>query len=276
MDTQYKVTMSEKQYNDYLEYLTTAPNIQDVKKPKKAEFGEDNVHPTIKPVKLMEWLVKLTTNENDVVLDCFAGSGTTLAACEALNRTGIGIEMSKEYLPIIKNRAPNSIVLNGDCIEVMAKMDANSVDAIITDPPYAIAMADWDKFKSMKHFQEWCNAWGKEAFRVLRPGGIICSFNAARTYHFMAMGLEDAGFQCRDMVEWVYWASMPKGKNLKQCHEPIYFGVKEDKKNGLKNMTFNIDAVRIPVKEKQKKGSQVTTIDINNLSFEVEVEHNTD
>ena len=42
METNYKVTMSEKQYNDYLEYLTTAPNIQDVKKPKKTEFGEDN------------------------------------------------------------------------------------------------------------------------------------------------------------------------------------------------------------------------------------------
>ena len=268
MDTQYKVTMSQKQYDDYLQYLTTAPNIQDVKKPKKSEFGEENKHPTIKPVKLMEWLIKLTTNEGDFVLDPFAGSGTTLQACENLKRNGIGIEMSTEYIPTIKQRAPNSIIMLGDCIEVMKQMDANSVDAIITDPPYAIAMADWDKFKTLKHFQQWCEQWGKEAFRVLRPGGIIASFNAARTYHLMAMGLEDAGFQCRDMVEWVYWSGMPKGKNLKQCHEPIYLGWKPEK--SLENYTFNIDACRIPVKEKPKKGSSSKIVEINNLKMEVE------
>ena len=260
--------MSEKQYKDYLEYLTNATNIQDVKKPKKSEFGEDNKHPTIKPIKLMEWLIKLTTNEGDTVLDPFAGSGTTLAACENLNRTGIGCEMTADYLPTIKNRAPNSFILHGDCIDLMSKMDANSVDAIITDPPYAIAMADWDKFKTLDHFKDWCEQWGKEAFRVLRPGGIIASFNAARTYHFMAMGLEKAGFQCRDMVEWVYWSGMPKGKNLKQCHEPIYLGWKPEK--SLENFTFNIDACRIPVKEKAKKGSPVKTVSVGNLNMEVE------
>lgn len=261
------VTMSDKQYDDYLQYLTTAPNIQDVKKPKKKEFGEDNKHPTIKPVKLMEWLIKLTTNEGDTVLDCFAGSGTTLAAASNLNRIAIGIEMNKEYLPTIKDRAPTALVLQGDCIEMMRKMDANSVDAVITDPPYAIAMADWDKFKSLKHFQQWCQQWGEEAYRVLRPGGIIASFNAARTYHFMAMGLEDAGFQCRDMVEWVYWSGMPKGKNLKQCHEPIYLAWKPEK--SLENFTFNIDACRIPVKEKAKKGGG-KKVTINNLEMEVD------
>jgi len=93
----YAVTMSQKQYDDYLQYLTTAPNIQDVKKPNKKEFGEDNKHPTIKPVKLMEWLVKLTTNEGDVVLDPFSGSFTTGVACINTNRNFIGIEMNEEY-----------------------------------------------------------------------------------------------------------------------------------------------------------------------------------
>jgi len=188
------VRMSDKQFEDYCNYLTEAVNIQDVKKPKKSEFGEENKHPTIKPIKLMEWLIKLTTNENDIVLDPFSGSGTTLAAATNLNRIAVGIELQPEYIPTIKSRAPKAIVKLGDCIDVMKAMDANSVDAIITDPPYAIAMADWDKFSTMKDFQNWCNAWGKEAFRVLRPGGIIASFNAARTYHFMAIGLEDAGF----------------------------------------------------------------------------------
>lgn len=103
-ETTYKVSMSEKQYNDYIQYLTTAPNIQDVKKPKKSEFGEENKHPTIKPVKLMEWLVKLLTNEGDTVCDIFSGSFTTGVACQNLNRNFIGIELSKEYCELGKKR----------------------------------------------------------------------------------------------------------------------------------------------------------------------------
>lgn len=96
--------MSDKQYEDYLTYLTTAPNIQDVKKPKKKEFGEDCVHPTVKPVKLMEWLVKLLSNEGDVVLDIFVGSGTTGCAAVKLNRNFIGIDMSKDYCEYTEKR----------------------------------------------------------------------------------------------------------------------------------------------------------------------------
>ena len=70
---------------------------------------------------------------------------------------------------------------------------------------------------------------------LLRPGGTIASFNAARTYHWMAIAFDEVGFICRDMIEWVYWTGMPKGKNLKGCHEPIYIGLKPDKNNGLKN-----------------------------------------
>jgi site-specific DNA-methyltransferase (adenine-specific) len=130
-------------------------------------------------------------------------------------------------------------------------------------------MADWDAFKTNFEFSEWCEAWGREAYRVLRPGGIIASFSAARTYHFLAFGLEKAGFQCRDMVEWVFWSGMPKGKNLKGCHEPIYLGIKPDPKNGLANYTFNIDACRIPVVNKKNKDGS-TKVSINNLDFNVE------
>jgi site-specific DNA-methyltransferase (adenine-specific) len=151
----------------------------------------------------------------------------------------------------------------------MKKMDANSVDAILCDPPYNIKMADWDAFKTNFEFSEWCEAWGREAYRVLRPGGIIASFSAARTYHFLAFGLEKAGFQCRDMVEWVFWSGMPKGKNLKGCHEPIYLGIKPDPKNGLANYTFNIDACRIPVVNKKNKDGS-TKVKINNLEFKIE------
>ena len=61
-------------------------------------------HPTQKPLKLMEYLLKVCSNENDIVLDCFAGSGSTLVACEKLNRKWIGIEINEEYCEIVKQR----------------------------------------------------------------------------------------------------------------------------------------------------------------------------
>lgn len=100
----YQVTLTQEQYDDYLEHLTYPPNIQDVKKPNKKEFGEENKHPTIKPVKLMEWLVKLLTDEGDTVLDCFMGSGTTGVAAQNLNRKFIGIEKSEEFVEVAKKR----------------------------------------------------------------------------------------------------------------------------------------------------------------------------
>lgn len=103
-EKQYKITLTEEQYKDYLDHLTYPPNIQDVKKPNKKEFGADNKHPTIKPVKLMEWLVKLMTNEGDTVLDCFNGSGTTGVACKNLNREYIGIEKNEEFIEVSKKR----------------------------------------------------------------------------------------------------------------------------------------------------------------------------
>lgn len=159
------------------------------------------------------------------------------------------------------------LILNGDVIEQLKLLDDNSVDTIITDPPYNIKMADWDAFPTDWEFSQWIEQWGAELFRVLRPGGTIAVFSAARTYHYVAIALDKVGFKCRDMIEWVYWSGMPKGKNLKQCHEPIYLGWKPEK--NLENFTFNIDACRIPVKEKQKKGGG-TIVEINNLKMEVE------
>ena len=133
-------------------------------------------------------------------------------------------------------------LLKGDVIEQLKQIPDESVEAIITDPPYNLGMDDWDKWPSNKEFGEWCNAWGTQAFRILQKGGTILSFGSPRTYHWMACGLENAGFITKDMVEWVYWSSMPKGQNLKNCHEPIYYGTK-----GKSNITLNIEECRIPL-----------------------------
>jgi hypothetical protein len=90
----------------------------------------------------------------------------------------------------------------------------------------------------------------------------------------MAYGIRKAGFEIRDMIEWVYWSGMPKGKNLKGCHEPIAMGWKNKDENNKKvpvsAMTYNLDDVRIPVKEKKIKGEPNSKkVIINKLEFEV-------
>ena len=73
--------------------------------------GVDNKHPTVKPVALMEYLVKLVSRDNQVVLDPFAGSGSTLIACRKLGRRYIGIEKDREYCGIAERRMD---AVNGD------------------------------------------------------------------------------------------------------------------------------------------------------------------
>lgn len=142
----------------------------------------------------------------------------------------------------------NYEILNGDILEQIKTLDDNIIKAVVTDPPYAVNMAGWDQFKTNTHYQQWCYEWGKECYRVLVPGGAILSFSGARTYHRLASGLEDAGFITRDMLEWIYWASFAKGKNLKPGHEPIYYGIKPP----VDDITFNLDDCRIPMTNKQE------------------------
>jgi site-specific DNA-methyltransferase (adenine-specific) len=102
---------------------------------------------------------------------------------------------------------------------------------------------NWDDFNNGIAFRDWTTAWGKEAYRVLRPGGSILSFGGARQYHHMASGLEAAGFHTKDMIEWLYYTGMPKsGRQLKPTHEPIYWGIKPP----ISAMTINVDRTRIP------------------------------
>lgn len=131
-------------------------------------------------------------------------------------------------------------VMVGDVIEQLKTLDDDCIDLIATDPPYNLGMDTWDKWESNAAFSTWCAQWAAEAYRVLKPSGTIFSFGSSKTYHWMAVALEQSGFITRDMIEWVYWSSMPRGDNLKSCHEPIYVGSK--KKHG----PFNVDTCRIP------------------------------
>ena len=108
-------------------------------------------------------------------------------------------------------------LIKGDCLEKLASIQCAFVDAIVTDPPYGLSFMGkkWDY--EVPSVDIW-----KECLRVLKPGGYLLSFSSARTYHRMACNVEDAGFEIRDQIMWVYGSGFPKSTNqLKPSHEPI-------------------------------------------------------
>jgi DNA modification methylase len=111
------------------------------------------------------------------------------------------------------------ILYAGDCIEVMARMPETSVDAMVTDPPYGLEFMgkDWDGFGTPLGFQTWTEAWAREAFRILKPGGHLLAFAGTRTYHRMASGVEDAGFEIRDCIAWMYGSGFPKSLDVSKA-----------------------------------------------------------
>lgn len=122
-------------------------------------------------------------------------------------------------------------LIEDDCLKALAAMPENSVDSVVCDPPYSLAFMGraWDKHDTPLAFQEWCHSWAMECYRVLKPGGHLLAFGGSRTYHRLAAGIEDAGFDVRDQLMWVYGQGFPKSHNLpggmgtalKPAHEPI-------------------------------------------------------
>jgi len=102
-------------------------------------------------------------------------------------------------------------LINADCIEAMRAMPDNSVDSIVTDPPYELGFMgkSWDASGIAFNIEVW-----QEALRVIKPGGHLIAFSGSRTYHRMAVAIEDAGFQIRDQIMWVYGSGFPKSHNI--------------------------------------------------------------
>jgi DNA modification methylase len=98
----------------------------------------------------------------------------------------------------------------GDCLERLREMEDCSVDSVVTDPPYGLSFMGkkWDYDVPSE------DIW-RECLRVLKPGGHLLAFAGTRTQHRMAVRIEDAGFEIRDMIAWVYGSGFPKSHNLK-------------------------------------------------------------
>ena len=162
----------------------------------------------------------------------------------------------------------NYQILQGDNRDTLKTIADNSIDAIVTDPPYGIDFLGkaWDaNTGALETYQE--------CLRVLKPGGHILAFSAARTYHHLAVTLEQAGFEIRDQIMWIYSSGFPKsqdvgksivrnekkdgkawegwGTQLKPAHEPICLARKPIKLSIAKNCqqwgvgALNIDATRV-------------------------------
>jgi site-specific DNA-methyltransferase (adenine-specific) len=103
-------------------------------------------------------------------------------------------------------------VHHGDCLEVLRTMPDASVDAVVTDPPYGLSFMGkrWDY--DVPSEEIW-----RECLRVLKPGGHLLAFAGTRTQHRMAVRIEDAGFEIRDMIAWVYGSGFPKSLDVSKA-----------------------------------------------------------
>ena len=100
-------------------------------------------------------------------------------------------------------------VIQGNNIDTLKQYPDNHFDSVVTDPPYGIAFLgkDWDKNTGAR--ETW-----QECFRVLKPGGYLLAFSAARTYHHLATNVEMAGFEIRDQLMWLYGSGFPKAQDI--------------------------------------------------------------
>jgi site-specific DNA-methyltransferase (adenine-specific) len=145
---------------------------------------------------------------------------------------------------------------HGDCINVMRELPEASVDAVVTDPPYGLEFMgkDWDApwknsgdvvddpasvggfqdgaggnpfsrsrirygrdGNAMAGFQAWFTEVASEAHRVLKPGGHLLAFGGTRTWHRLAVAIEDAGFEVRDSIAWMYGSGFPKSLDVSKA-----------------------------------------------------------
>ena len=150
---------------------------------------------------------------------------------------------------------------HGNCLDILRTMPDNSIDAVVTDPPYGLSFMGkkWDY--DVPSTEIWA-----ECLRVLKPGGYLLAFAGTRTQHRMAVRIEDAGFEIRDMLAWMYGSGFPKSHNLdcehqgwgtalKPAMEPITMARKPFKATVAQNVqewgtgAINIDGCRIGEEE---------------------------
>lgn len=136
---------------------------------------------------------------------------------------------------------------HGDALSVLAGLAPGIVDSVVTDPPYGLEFMgrEWDgadgfrrslngadagresvfgrtsrtspEYRAGTLMQQWCEAWAAQCLRVLKPGGYLLAFGGTRTSHRMACAIEDAGFEIRDSIAWLYGSGFPKSLDVSKA-----------------------------------------------------------
>ena len=134
-----------------------------------------------------------------------------------------------------------------DCVAFLKTLDDNSIDAIVTDPPYGMSpdgrARTWDEIAEMREAgesgpkggfmgREWDagvpgETWARECLRVLKPGGHLIAFASSRTVHKLACAIEEAGFQIRDMISWLQWQGFPKSHDISKAIDRLQGATRE-------------------------------------------------
>ena len=109
-------------------------------------------------------------------------------------------------------------IYHGDCLTVLAELPDASVDAVVTDPPYELGFMGkgWDASGIAYRVDLWA-----EALRVLKPGGHLLAFGGTRTWHRLACAIEDAGFDVRDSIAWMYGSGFPKSLDVSKAIDKV-------------------------------------------------------
>ena len=125
-------------------------------------------------------------------------------------------------------KGKNYTVHIGNNLDILPTLESNSIDSIVTDPPYELGFMGkkWDSSGIAYNVELW-----RECLRVLKPGGHMLAFGGTRTWHRIAVAIEDAGFEVRDSIAWMYGSGFPKSLDISKA---IDKGTGENKQRQLK------------------------------------------
>ena len=227
-------------------------------------FGE---HSALMPEEIVYRCVRLFTYVGDVVLDPFAGSGTTLKVAKENGRNFVGYEIMDSYKEIIDEKIrlaeiklaekrtakiEKSIILPNeiyhmDCFKFLNSIDDGTVNLAIIDPPYNMQKAEWDSFASQKAFFDFTYSWIDELIPKLQSNGSLYIFNTPYNSAFILRYLVSKGLHFQNWITWDKRDGMSGArKRFNSGQETILFFTKG------RDHTFNCDDVRVPYQSTER------------------------